>query len=580
MSRLSGQGWYVIVTLNGWQIPDAWLTKTVTVDASEDNSTLASFSIRAAVGIIDIEFYQGKSVTIDVVTPTKFKRIFSGVVDIPIINMAEEYLTINCTNKIEESMNNLLGSAKNSIGYFDLNIFSQPTDIAEEIKLRLETVPQSIHLDPYNIFRLTNWTPKDTPDFVITNSGIYKDENIAIEIVSRGRIINTVNLTVQYRYERNYNITRTFRWQSPIELSPAYLLRDGYSMPARTMIQSAAESAGWPINGLITFDPVLAAGWYTVGNTKVAYSPVQISGVSAGRVDANGNAVLDSNGNQIVDSSISSVTDYSLIFTLGASWLATKRWTQTVTETFTLTLSASQSVAQYGAIDQSENYSYTDTFDSSKWESSTYLLTSDMNTSYGQNYFINRDTQRAELNNIFNIVANKAQTTILKTHRQNFVKFKTPIFPELDLSHTIQLDTTKCDTVGKVYSYHHELNIETCEAFTEIQLAIFKSQGSSSTSSFVLPTIPADSLTLTAPVINLGNHYGYDPATTAGSDTWTGFIGNAFVGGARTDFTESFVVDTPRINAVLTDPRELASSQSYNIALPNNALTITFTGVL
>ena len=115
---------------------------------------------------------------------------------------------------------------------------------------------------------------------------------------------------------------------------------------------------------------------------------------------------------------------------------------------------------------------------------------------------------------------------------------------------------------------------------TKIELALSVTSGSASNSSLAPPTRPTDTLTPSDYNITLGSRYGIDPALNDGS--WTGFVGNAYVtdlvlGGTntyRTQYPESFTVDTPAINTIYTDAVELTGSASYTVAIVDDDLTV------
>jgi hypothetical protein len=277
---------------------------------------------------------------------------------------------------------------------------------------------------------------------------------------------------------------------------------------------------------------------------------------------------------------------------MGATWVGTFRWAQTVTENYSLSLSAPQSIAQYDEISADESYSTEATFDSSRWENyktyttaGTAALTVSPTASVVGNpndsYYINADLNRNDMVGAAYTVINKAYTTILGSHRDTKVIVNMFLFPNIDLKHTCRVDTDTVIAKGKTYSIEHVLNVDTGEAQTTVTLALFKSQGSASNSVVSLPGIPADAPDAINTNVILGNHFGQDPTTDA-AQSWNGMVGNRFLpapgGGttARTAYQEFFKVDAPAISDNLRQERVLHASTGYSMSIPNDELTIIF----
>ncbi len=259
---------------------------------------------------------------------------------------------------------------------------------------------------------------------------------------------------------------------------------------------------------------------------------------------------------------------------MGATWVGTTRFAQTVTDTYTMGVIAPQSVSQYGEITQNETYSLANQLDSSIWENYTaYNDTGNGNSSY----YIDQNISQLELYRAIITGMNKAKTSILASHRDTKVQIEKSIFPQVDLKHTVYINTTPVVAKGKVYSIVHSMDVSTGDAATAMSISLFKSQGSSTDQSFVIPTFPADNVSPGSGTVILGNHFGEDPTVQA-AQTWTGMIGNRYPasGGARTTYQEAFVVQTPPIPDALRQEYTRFTGATYSITIPNDTLTVTF----
>lgn len=567
-NHIDRTGWDAIITLAGNEIPSGQIHGMIQVDRTEGQAALAQFTIIPTSGEQALQYYQGKPVTIDVLTASGTRRIYTGLVDIPEVDLIEKKITFKCTDRRTELINSQLGGVVGGIGYYSSLIFQDVKDVADQLEKRLSTTPQSVDFDVFGNYTLTSWFPKVSADFTLYDSDVYYSKP-RVEVQSRARITNKVNLSFQYRYSRLHHMQRQFHWVSPIAQNVMLLLQYSFSMTFRSMVAGAAVSAGWPIKGAIGYTPIWASGWYN----GIAWSTVSFTGTTVPKVDASGDPVLDADGNQTMDSTISGGTDFGPLYCMGADWNATTRWAQTVTENFTLSVAASQSIAQFGEIEVAETYSIQDDFDASIWEN--YNAYTDLGL--GNNYFIKQDTNRNAVAGAMVTALNKAKTTILSTHRDTRVIVSTFLWPDVDLKHTVRVDTDVVEAKGKVYSVVHQLNIGTGEAVTTTTLALFKASGSSSNSSLVAPVGPIQTVTYPSDPIILGNHFGIDPSST-GAENWTGMIGNRRFSplAVRTSFSEQFVVKVPAIPETLRQEQTLSIGSNYNVQIPDDELDVFF----
>jgi hypothetical protein len=84
---------------------------------------------------------------------------------------------------------------------------------------------------------------------------------------------------------------------------------------------------------------------------------------------------------------------------------------------------------------------------------------------------------RAKFEDAQEVILAAAKGDILRAHRLNTVSFKVVYQPQLDLSHTVQIQTPYLSAAGKVKKLRDVWSIETGEASTEIFLAISRHNG-------------------------------------------------------------------------------------------------------
>lgn len=575
---LTRNGWYPMITINGWRVPDEQITGTCRYEHKEANSALFDFSIIPPLGIQDLFLYQGAEVTCDIWTDNGIFRIFTGQIDIPEADVMMERITFRCSDNREERIANGEAGSPSLLGNYSDIIFGNAADTKQEVLDRLTTIPYSLDWDGYGIPRLTSWTPKTSADFTLGDSAVYRTEP-SIRIESRAQITNTVNINFKFNYQRFYHKEIGYTWEVPF--SNKDFLIYGYSLTPRAMIRAAAQGTGWPLRSSISYTDILADGFYRIGDALVAWTASSVTATIAPQTDALGNNLVDNTGHQLYEAIPTSTTDYSDLYCFGAAFTLTKQWTQNVVEDFTISVVAPQSVARYGEVLNTESYTLTDENFGSDWENAKGWTPPPTGIS-SQTYYYN-DTHSLTDFNIATIVAiTKAKTKILNAHRDSRVEFDKFIWPQLDLSHTIELTTGRIQCKGKVASITHTFNVdETQEATTHVELALFRASGSQSESVITPPTRPTDTLTISTGHIGLPSHYGLEP-----DPSWTGMIGNKYIhvyeeghlDYRRTNYTESFVIDTPSIEDIYRKTRTLSAAQTYNIAIPPNNLIWTTVG--
>lgn len=573
-SVLERKTWIPIIMLNGSEVPTSMISDFIRIERTEGATSLLEFTIIPNPGIQNVESLSGKSITVDIRTNEGIFRVFTGIVDIPLIDLILKRITLKCIDRRLELINSQLGTIVKSIGSWSSVIFDTPRDVAEELDQRLSTTTKTVDFDTYGVYTLSEKRPKTNPDFILNDADILLRDP-TVEYTSRNSIINRVTINFSYRFSRLHHMQRSFTWESPIATNICLHLVQGYTLAARSMIASAVNSVGWPLRGEIEYLPIHPSGWYCGG---IAYSTIQYQRETIQLLDAFGAPIKDSSGNNVYQQQLTGGTNYAPVFCDGASWTATTRWAQTITEVYTLVLNASQSQALYGVVESGSNYSSEDDTDAQAWED--YKVYNNPYNMTAITYYVDNATSRSSMISGALTALAIGKATILNTHRDTKVTIQRKIWPQIDLKHTVRINAltsragaAKITAKGKVYSIVHELNVLTTEAITTVTLALSRSVGSAGDSSLSIPVMPEDTVNPGSGLITLGNHYGEDPT---GHPEWNGRIGNITKFGSRTDFPEQFVVDVPSIPDSVRQEKIKTISAGYNVAIPNDTLEVTF----
>lgn len=574
-SHVQRTGWDITVMVGG--APIDCEHGIINIQRTEGGASLMNVTLIPALGIQDVESYAGKPITADLQTAEGIFRVYTGLVDIPEVDIINKKITLHCTDRRSELINTQLASVVSTIGYYSSVIFGTPKDTFEELTSRLTTVPQTVDFDAFGNYNLVNLAAKTIPDYTLLGSQVYYRDP-KVEYTSRGRITNKITISFEYRFDRLWHLQRSWSWVSPIAANICLALQNGYTFAQRSMVLAAITGLSWPLIGDVSFRPIQPSGWYCGGMGFLTYHFDADGGAMVPELDADGNPVLDADGNpSMVATGV--FVDVGSLLTNGASWTATKRWAQTITENYSLIVQAPQSQAQYGVVESFNNYSNEDGTDVTAWERDYKAYDNPYNKTE-PTYFIDSDLKRNVSNAAISTALNIAKTTILNSHRDIRVTIYRSLWPQIDLKHTVEIDASITNggglkARGKVYNIVHTLDVGTGEAVTMVILALSRSQGTQIDSALSIPIKPTNVEMPDSTEIVLGNHYGEDPAQ-AGSENWNGRVGNRINVFFRTTYPEQFIVDTPEIESAFRDERVITGSASYSISIPSDLLEVIF----
>jgi hypothetical protein len=288
----------------------------------------------------------------------------------------------------------------------------------------MESRAASLDASAYGGLRVSNWD--GLPSFGTFTDADILDETPSIELPRRVSIVNQIDATFQYRYARCRERRAHVSWSASIFGTDA--AARGYQFPTQDTIEAALEGTGWhrlstSYGNAPATVPSSPAGWY----------------IETGGGVANMSASL------------------------------AQRHTQTVTETYALTITAPASIAANGTLALPLRGTLATEWTASEWESDFTINTPDASTSdvdYGG------DQTRAESDAGILCLLDVAKTKILASHRQCRVGFTVPCLPEIDLTPSAEIDTAQISASGKVARVEHRINLQAGQADTRITLAL------------------------------------------------------------------------------------------------------------
>ncbi len=616
-TQYSAYGFDTLVLINNVAIDPSALRGDITITKESNQNTLCTFKLGSTAPYDLLYDIDGGDVIINYRDSFGWHRVFTGVVDVPDVDLINKVITINCSDRRDELILNQISPYLPTIGRYAVAVQGTINNVSAALQYRLQTIPTDVDFDSYNTPNITSWYPKVTPDFTLGSNQVYY-RNPKITWQSRTNIINNIIINVKYTYTRLYHYQLQFSWTTPLNVIAA-----GYS--TFTTVVNGAVVEGNSFGGVLWTLGLGPASHPTLATVKQAIASAkwkEFNTLTYGSNYADYGLFSFQNGvawNTLNDT-VASVKDptpsnpgrVSVTLTapnpvdatrlLSASWQGSTRFSQNVEEDYTVTVKSTQSIDQFGQIPSDAqavaptNYQTSAPFDSTAWDNYSDTSTPDDAVYSNNSFWVNKDDvplpittpmftangSLAEFNNTMLTAIDKAKTDIIKSHRDTKVSLEVPIMPTLELRHTMAINSSMVVCQGKVSKIVHTINLLNKKGHTTlVEIALFRSRGSAITTETIMPDRPSDSPVLPSAPVVLGNHYGQDPTTTTGSDSWNGFIGN----GAypltssliKTTFSEKFVVDTPAVPVYLTTNRILTGTETYETSLPNDTLDIIFT---
>lgn len=555
--------WQARVLLDGVDV-SARLTGTITVEAEESAARVAEFALLPAGGALNPWTYVAAGVTIEHQWDGgPWLPLFRGVVETPDYNPVTRVLSMRCTDDRQGVLNGLSRAQIDAIiatGRWSAAVFDEADVGLVYAENRISTTSAALDLDRNRVPRVTPWAAKAQADHEYTDAHLI-DETLSLDLAGRSQIHNTSALTFQYRYPRLKRRAWQFRWDHP-DNSLNLILADNPTFPTRDMVLAAINGTGWTAR-VISIRELPPAQWYQFVLGSWAYWGID--------EDVRANLVW------------------------GVSAVLDTRYAQDVTESWSATVSAPDSVAQLGEIKDEATANLAVVFDTAAWEADPEAdpVVPAPQTAFhsltGENSVDVTDQDadgRTVAENAFETLVAKAQTEILAAHRATRVSATVPLDALLELAHTVRINTSVLAAKGKVVKVAHKMDIDAGTADTELAIAVstVNASGLVATTPPAPPIAPEKPVTTSADPQRLSDvgstlmNDGSTPVTDSMiANVKNGFIGNketALQAGA-TAITPEFKVTVPEIPAEDRDPLALnAEPQTFNIAIPEDELAI------
>ena len=553
-----GFRWSVVVMLGGNDISST-LTGSIRIDREEGAAGVAELSLFYPLGVEVKTDLADRSLTIDYITDDGSNaaqvRLFTGAVAEPSWDALSRVMRIIATDGLQQRVEAMSAEQIDSLtkGEWSEDVYRpiegrSRWDYAQE---RMASRAASLDCSRTGSIRTTSWYAENRPSFIFgQDTTIY--QSISVDLAQLRSVTNRVEVDFSYRYQRLHEASIQLKWIHPGAGGSTGI--GGFcnwremttELPSVEMVLSATSSAGLTAT---------AASWYLLPE-----SMPDPCGTGAPWINTNRDLLL------------------------GANWSASRRWAQTVTEKYKLSLSTTagliegqQVISRVGAsvaIDHPD----TEDWSNSIIEASQSAPAGGFKPGYGVAGDRADDERR---NASLNCLLLVAQTEIIAAHRKTSVSWDVPTSMALavDLNHTIEIKDQLTHARGKCSRRVDVLDFETGSAITSITVSLMR--GIEGDSSLPLPPrTGADDQNNYGgdwgAMINLPTQLGGRFISPSYRDDMDGFSGNY---DARQDstlpvFPRRLAMSAAAVDEQFTAEKQHESEHDYLIGVPNDLLEL------
>lgn len=538
--------WRLRVELAGVDISSR-LTGRITIERDEGAARVAKLSLLPPSGPLDLDSMTGKHLRVyrqrlegDDVASEQLR--FAGQTMRPGLDASSKLVSLTATCDIQsriEQMSTAQITALVPGSYWAEAVFGELESHWKYCQDRCATVPGNLDCAPDGTIRFTPWAAKAVPHFSFSPSEII-DGSLAVEPADVGQLVNQVELTLEYRYTRLRHRPYAISWNHPTDNFCEWLAEGSTELPTESMLLEAIEQGGWHLVGELN----------SVELPPSMPDPCGLGGSWKNTFTAD---------------------PHMLSFAVSLA----QRTSQTLTERYSLTLSATGSIAAFTLQPDRERYSDEVEFDAGSWEilPPTTEPTGSVLDESGD-LVIDKDEGSRRDNALLTALHCEA-VRMRATHRKSRVSFLTPITDAVyDTSHTVYLACLGVRAQGKVARVLEAWDIDAGSETAAISLAISRGGDQVSGDALVAPARAVFDFGPPPPhSVALATQLGGRPGAPAFNAELDGFSGNY---GVKTPGAEQYPrrlqFTTPDIDERYRDPSEGEAVASYQINIPTDLL--------
>ncbi|UCP00103.1 hypothetical protein LF844_09905 [Metapseudomonas lalkuanensis] len=556
--------WSARLLLNGADATDL-LSGIVRIEREEGARCLADFNLLLDAGPVNPAEYTGQSVELYyrdwVGGAWREELCFKGWIIRPQFTLQTSVLACECSDRQQEIVEAMEVAAIDTLvgGQWSADVF-EPVDGRSRWDYameRMSTQAASLQCSVEGGLQVTAWAAGAAAYLIPVGAVLDGSlEWVPVELNDR---INVVEVAADYRFIRLRERHQDFLWEHPavegLTIIDGFCLtwgrEDNTEVPDIPMVEDASSGAGYQaILGTATW----------------------------GKVPATGSGML-------CDPPFGWTNPYPDLL-LSASWTSAMRWSQRVTEQYTLRVEAPASVAQAGEVISRERIAVeTESDREAEFEGAEFTEPEADATEDALGDWVVDLREEERRVGALSCGLEMATASILGAHRGNRFAFQLPTSDTLGirLEHTLHVQdeilSRPVQCRAKVFSIIHEWDFDSGSALTSIQLAVSQG-GGEVTDPLVLPVIPPSTPPGTPPeLIILETQLGSRNSSPLYDDELDGFAGNYTVNDLDInpdleEFPRRFDLTAPEIPENHRDEYTVTQARTYQLAIPNDLLEL------
>ncbi|NWD49016.1 hypothetical protein [Pseudomonas gingeri] len=542
--------WRLSVLVNGVDL-SARLTGQMSVDRERGAAGVASFTLQMLPGPVLPMDWVGRTVTIDYITAaqgvTTRKRRYTGRIITTEWDPLMRLLVCHCGDQLQQRVEAMTVADVSALipSYWAPEVFEAPEGrsrwtYAQEC---LGTIQQSLDSSADGALRLTSWYAG--PEDYVFGDGTTIYNTVKVSYADLSSLTNKVEVDANYRFPRLHQRVQGYIWVHPDTRGSGGTQgfcawrRHSSELPDIEMVKSAATGAGYSI---------LETAWdrLPLTNTNPCGDGIPWANIYPDLL-------------------------------LGASVLGGRRFTQAVTEKYTLSVVAEESIAQAGEVISRQSLSVEFTSDfAEKWESNPFGMDVPGNVPPALEVGTGHIDERSEAQRLsaFRCVLNQAKTAIVLAHTATTISWDVPtsMVLDIDLVHTLRVTDQGVSARARCSRVQDSFDLAGGTAITTFSIAVMRGGGSVS-DALVPPAAPIVEQEESAPFIELATQLGRLNDSPPYREDLDGFSGNSDAGNnAIEGFPRRFQIVSPEIPATERNESNVAVGATYRVAIPNDLL--------
>lgn len=534
------------------------------IDRELDASGLATFSLARGSGKPTV----GQAVEIAGVVDSRYVGIVSAVA----YNPSTMAWDVECHDQLQaqfESQTSAPGVLAllpaGCIWHKDL--FGEFADGWECAQDAMSTVPKSIYMSG-GALQSVDWAGTGYTTTIAHSAGGIYDGSVELSEARERELIASIVATVEIRYSRWHHWWLDVSWAIP-DWDFCDWLQITHSLPTREMIAEVVSGNVWALKS--------SSGLVSAGDgLGIATTGLPASGAVCGTVwNLLGGATQ---GGFLWNNEEFGTPQNAVI---EAHWTCGRRWSQTMTEVYTLTVSGPSGTPGGTETERASHAAEAadDTWDQSSAARSPGVSpawTWDAGSVHGYQDQVSASDRTAVLTGMRNL----CMTRIRASHRRTTVSVTVEPGTEPALGERVRIQAEDIDTVGQVVQLVTSWDGESHQAGCAVVVAV--TAGTTAADPSTVPTGPDMTPTgyTLEDQLQLGTHIGgLDADEPPQDDAWDGWVGMVQTGGSypvagSETYSQGFVLTTPDVPDEARDERTGTASASYEIATLRGTLTI------